>query len=268
METDIYFEFDCKDDTKRSKGRKNRQQRDFKQFVKSGSVRKLILSDGKSDQHNDPFGLNCNVQYSLNKQGRWAKIRAMRSVDQLEDQTDAKVSTIENVYLDSTRLNLFKKSSKAFHEVDESGDVISRHAKRFAAQEKTLTEKPRLPSEQRKDSEIEEAIIPDATTHIRYEINLPHPSEKYWQQMAWRRHELPSGKVSNTRARRMERQLAVNCSDSDYFSNSGTESDAAEEIFTPEDRSKQKQFSLFDFITTAERKPKKAEGFVFLNAEN
>jgi hypothetical protein len=59
-----------------------------------------------------------------------------------------------------------------------------------------LTEKPNLVSEQRKDSEMneEKAIIPDSTAHIRYEINVPHPSEKYWQQMAWRRHELPSGK--------------------------------------------------------------------------
>lgn len=267
METDICYEFDCKDDTKRSKGRKNRQQRDFKQFAKSGSVRKLIVSDGKnssSDQHSsqkaDPFGLNCNVQYSLNKQSRWARIPAMRSVDLLEDLTDAKVSTIENVYLDSTRLNLLKASSKAFHEVDESGDVISRQAKGFSAQKTTLTEK------QRKDSERdeEEAIIPDATAHIRYEINVPHPSEKYWQQMAWRRQESPSGKVFNSRARQSERQLAMS-SDEDYFSNSDTESDAAEEIFMPEEkRAEQKQFSLHDFITKTGKKPKKSEGFVFV----
>jgi hypothetical protein len=64
--------------------------------------------------------------------------------------------------------------------------------------------------------------------------------------------------VFNTRAKQLERQLAMNSSDDDdYYSNSDTESDAAEEIFMPEDdRSEQKQFSLHDFITKTERKPK------------
>jgi len=278
MLNDSDYEVDVKDANMRTKGRKNRQSKEFKRFAKSGIVRKLVVSDQKTTapdsqalSDSDPFGMNFSVQYSLNKKGRWAAIPTMRAVDKLEDEMGTKVSTMENVFLPSLRCGSHRGLCSAYHEVNKAGDVDTKHSKRFLAQEQTLTTKPRLIRKLRNETKTGDGQdnISDATTHTRYEIDIPHPSEKYWQQMSWRQHDFrPSDKVFNARARKISESdyYSVNDSDDVYLSNSDTESDATEKDNNENvDLSERRQFSLSDYITGAEKKPKKSESFVFVN---
>uniref|UniRef100_A0A914WKQ1 RBR-type E3 ubiquitin transferase n=1 Tax=Plectus sambesii TaxID=2011161 RepID=A0A914WKQ1_9BILA len=283
MDTD--FEADFKLDTKRSKGTKNRRLKEFKQFAKSGTIEKHVMPRKMGPAHRtinynkkypelnevDPFNLDFDVEYSLNKKNRWGRVDEARRVEQLEDLAEnVKVTTVEKVFLRSQAHWGNKPLATAYHEVDESGNYTQRRARRFVAQEHTLTEKQRLPKKQRDaeatKSDVED-VDSDASVHVRYEIMTAHPSEKYWRSQHWRVSDISKwgGNVSNSRVKKASLNCSdINSCDDDYFFESETENYEDDFINSNDHDRPHNDYSLFDFVNKSSKKPKKSERFEFV----
>uniref|UniRef100_A0A914WNC6 RBR-type E3 ubiquitin transferase n=1 Tax=Plectus sambesii TaxID=2011161 RepID=A0A914WNC6_9BILA len=283
MDTD--FEADFKLDTKRSKGTKNRRLKEFKQFAKSGTIEKHVMPRKMGPAHRtinynkkhpelnevDPFNLDFDVEYSLNKKNRWGRVDEARRVEQLEDLAEnVKVTTVEKVFLISQVSLEYKPLTTAYHEVDESGNYTQRRARRFVAQEHTLTEKPRLPRKQRDaealKSDVKE-VDPDASVHVRYEIMTAHPSEKYWRAQYWSVSDINKwkGNVSSSRGKKASlNRHDINSYADDYFSESETDNFEDDLAISNEDDRPHNDYSLFDFVNKSTKKPKKSERFEFV----
>uniref|UniRef100_A0A914X904 Uncharacterized protein n=1 Tax=Plectus sambesii TaxID=2011161 RepID=A0A914X904_9BILA len=157
------------------------------------------------------------------------------------------------------RKNRQSKECKKFAKSGIVRKLIGSNKNGAAVSEKPLPEEPQLARRVEQEVQTDDNIA-----------HAPHPTEKDRQQMFRRRCDVRrADRLLSAHPRHMaEREVALNGPDEDYFSNSDTESDATEDedYERVDNLSDLQQYSLFDYVTIAEKKPKRSEGFVFVNA--
>lgn len=162
-------------------------------------TRKLISNSVFDDAPEDRTGLPANsLEYSLNKKGRWNLLDVVRNeIKQLnEDDEDLKVSALEKDTTFFCRKSV--ADTKAYHSIDENGEISHRYSSRTYANERTLVEKPKPPKkkgkgrrrgavwEQQNETfrESEESDLNEREDghHVRIEIVTPCQSSNLYEK--------------------------------------------------------------------------------------